>query len=304
MLRKNRPHANHKTAGVVLISVLAVTAVLAAIAWQMVSRQSLLVSGASSASFRTQAFEYLVGGEHYVRQLLVEDWQDEGSRVFDSEDEDWGVTRPPFQVPGGSMEMRVWDLQSRFNLNAAQAHEATLRLILQAHKIPEAVIPEWLDWIDADDQTRAPGAEDMELLLRSPAIRSANQLAAHRTEFQMLPTMADTPFSEVGPLLIALPTDELAININTAGSELLKALGVPQSLADTLTSGERKFTSIDEVGELEVGQGATYFVVTSNYFAVWGEVEIGERRARMESRLYRSPSDGSVHLIGRNLESA
>ena len=299
----NRTRASRKTSGVVLISVLAVTAVLAAIAWQMVSRQSLLVSGVSSSSFRTQAYEYLLGGEHYARQLLVEDWQDEGSRVFDSEDEDWAVTRPPFQIPGGSMEMRVWDLQSRFNLNAAEAHEATLRLIVQAHKIPEAVIPEWLDWIDADDQAREPGAEDMQLLLRSPAIRSANQFAAHRTEFQMLPTMADTPFSEVETLLIALPTEQLAININTVGPELLNALGVPQSLAETLTSGERKFTNIDDVGELEVGQGATYFVVTSNYFAVWGEVEIAGRRARMESRLYRSPSDGSVHLIGRNLES-
>ena len=293
-----------KSAGVVLISVLAVTAVLAAIAWQMVSRQSLLISGAISASFRTQAYEYLLGGEHYARQLLVEDWQDEQSRAYDSEDEDWAVARPPFQIPGGGMKMRVWDLQSKFNLNAAEAHEAVLRLILRAHKIPEAVASEWLDWIDEDDQTRLSGAEDMELLLGNPGIRSANQLATHRTELRVLPSMAGIPFEEIEPLLVALPTAELGININTAGPELLNLLGVPQSLAETLTSGERKFTNIDALNELETGQGTAHFVVKSSYFAVWGEVEIEGRRARMESRLYRSPKDGSVHLIGRNLESA
>lgn len=295
---------NLRQSGVVLISVLAVTAVLAAIAWQMVARQSLVVSGASTASFRIQARAYLMGAEHYARQLLAEDWQDENSRAFDSEDEDWAVTRPPFQIPGGTMQMRILDLQSRFNINAIEDHEPEFRMLLEAHKMPQLLIAQWLDWIDEDSEPRGPGAEDMELLLQAPAFRSADQIAGHFSELRILPAMREAPLADFKHMLVALPTTELSININTVGSELLEALGMPPSLAKTLTAGKRRFQSLDEINELEVGQGTRYFDVTSSYFAVRGEVQIAGKRARMESRLYRSPEDGSLYLLGRNLESA
>ena len=290
--------------GVVLISVLAVTAVLAAIAWQMVARQSLVLSGASAASFRIQAEQYLLGAEHYARQLLVEDWRNEASRAFDSEDEKWSAARPPFQIPGGTMKLRIFDLQARFNINAIEAYESEFRTLLNTHKIPESAIVQWLDWIDEDSEPRGPGTEDMELLLQEPALRSADQIAGHVSELRYMPAMRDTPLAEIEHLLVALPTTDLSININTVGPELLEALGLSQSLADTLTAGERKFHSLDEINELDAGEGSGYFGVTSNYFAVWGEVEIAGKRARIESRLYRKPDDGSVHLLGRNFESA
>ena len=292
-----------RQAGVVLISVLAVTAVIAAIAWQMVSRQTLVVAGMSSASFGLQSQEYLLGAEQYAKQLLVEDWQDEDTRVFDSEIEDWAATRPPFSIPGGSIEMRVWDLQSRFNLNALESQEAAFQTILNTHKIPVEVASEWLDWIDEDIESRTPGAEDMELLLHEPALRSANAPAAHASEIRMLPSMMEVSYAEIESLIVALPSTTLEININTAEAELLEALGVSRANAESITSGERKFTNLDEVTELGAGEGSAFFVVASSFFAVWAEIVIGEHRARMESWLYRSPDDGSVHLLGRNLES-
>ena len=295
--------AHTRQRGVVLISVLAVTAVLAAIAWQMVSRQSLVVASMSSASFGLQSQEYLLGAEQYAKQLLVEDWQDEDSRAFDSAAEDWAVTRPPFQIPGGTMEMRVWDLQSRFNLNAMESQEAAFQSLLDTHKIPVAVTSEWLDWIDEDLESRTPGAEDMELLLHEPALRSPNTLAAHASEIRMLPSMIEVPYEEVEPLIVALPSTTLEININTIEPELLEALGISSAVADSITSDDRKYTNLDEVTELEAGQGSGYFVVTSSYFGVWAEIEIGGNRARIESWLYRNPNDGSVHLLGRDLES-
>lgn len=295
--------ASERQKGVVLISVLAVTAMIAAIAWQMVSRQSVVVAGMSSASFSLQAQEYLIGAEQYAKQLLVEDWQDEDSRAFDSEVEDWAAERPPFRIPGGTIEMRVWDLQSRFNLNAMESQQTSFQTILNAHKIPLAVTSEWLDWIDEDLESRMPGAEDLELLLHEPAFRSANALATHASELRMLPSMIDVRYADIEPLIIALPTTSLEININTVEPELLEALGISSAIAKSIASAERRFTSLDEVAELEAGQGSDFFVVTSKYFGVWAEVEIGEKRARMESWLHRNPDDGSVHLLGRNLES-
>ena len=290
--------------GVVLISVLAVTAVIAAIAWQMVSRQSLVVMSASGASFTVQAQEYLIGAEQYARQLLFEDWEDEASRAFDSEDEDWAEPRAPFEIPGGSIEIRLWDLQSKFNLNAAQTQPEVFEALLTNHKMPVEIAAEWADWIDEDQESGTPGAEDMELLLHDPAMRSANALAADPSEIRFLPTMLDAYNAEFGELFITLPSINLQININTVEPELLEALGFEPAVAEGITSGERNFASIDEVNLLEAGEGSDYFVTTSSFFAVRAEVEIGGNRARLESHLYRNPEDGAVSLIGRNFESA
>ena len=292
-----------RQAGVVLISVLAVTAIIAAIAWQMVSRQSLVVASAGSAGFAIQSQEYLIGVEQYVRQLLFEDWEDEETRLFDSETEDWAATRPPFEVPGGSIAMRVWDMQSRFNLNAVDTRPEVFQTLLINHKMPAEIGTEWLDWIDEDDELREHGAEDMELLLLAPALRSPNALAAHESELRFLPAMFDAYNEDFEALLVALPTTTLKINVNTVTPELLVALGHEPAIAEAITEGEREYESVDDVNLLEAGEGSDYFVVTSDYFAVWAEVEIGNQRARLESYLYRHPEKGSVHLLGRNLES-
>ena len=293
-----------KQQGVVLISVLAVTAVIASIAWQMVSRQSMVVMSAGSAGFAIQSQEYLIGVEQYVRQLLVEDWQDEASRLFDSEAEDWAATRAPFDIPNGAIEMRVWDMQSKFNVNAAQTQPQAFQSMLESLQMPVEIASEWADWVDEDQESGTPGAEDMELLLQVPALRSANAQAAHESEVRFLPAMFDTYNDEFGDLLVALPSINLQLNINTVQSELLQALGFEPAVADAITSGEREYKSVDDVNLLEAGEGSEYFVTTSSFFAVWAEVEIDQKRARLESFLYRSPDDGSVHLLGRNLESA
>ncbi|MCY4040371.1 MAG: type II secretion system minor pseudopilin GspK [Gammaproteobacteria bacterium] len=290
--------------GVVLISVLAVTAVIAAIAWQMVSRQSLVVASASGASFTLQAQEYLIGAEQYARQLLAEDWQDEASRLFDSEDEDWATTRAPFEIPGGEIEIRVWDMQSKFNLNAADTQPDAFQALLTHFQMPADIASEWADWIDEDAESRTPGAEDMELLLQMPALRSANALAADASEIRFLPTMLDAYNDEFGELLVALPTINLELNINTVEATLLEALGFEPAVAEAIVSGERNYENVEDVDLLEAGEGSAYFVTTSRFFAVQAQVAINDRRARMESHLYRSPQDGTVHLVGRNFESA
>ncbi len=292
-----------KDRGVVLISILTVTAVIAAIAWQMMSRQALLVEGMGAAKFALQAREYLLGAEQYARQLLVQDWQDTESRSFDSEAESWAATNPPFPVPGGTINMRVEDLQSRFNLNAVATHPEHFQSILGFLKIPSGVASEWLDWTDEDLESGTPGAEDPELLLQVPPLRSANAPAVHKTELRIMPSMNDAhSYDELEPLVVALPSATLAININTVGSKLLQALGVEPSVAEFFTAGKREITHLEEVTAFEAGGADTLFVVTSSYFSLWAEVAIGGQRARIESWLYRNPNDGSVQLIARSLE--
>ena len=289
--------------GVVLISVLAVTAVIAAIAWQMVSRQNLVVASASGANFTLQSQEYLIAAEQYARQLIVEDWQDEASRLFDSEKEAWAATRAPFEIPGGTIEMRVWDMQSKFNINAADTQPEAFQALLNSFQIPTGIASEWADWIDEDQESRTPGGEDMELLLQVPALRSANALAADASEVRFLPAMLDAYNAEFAELLVALPSINLELNINTVEAELLEALGFESAVAEAIVSGDRSYENIEDVDMLEAGEGSAYFVTTSRFFAVWAQVEIDSSRARMESYLYRNPKDGNVRLIGRNFES-
>ncbi len=302
----DRPLQQHsrRELGVVLISVLAITAVIAAIAWQMVSRQSLVVASASVASFALQSQEYLIGAEQYARQLIFEDWQDEASRLFDSEQEAWAATRAPFEIPGGTIEMRVWDMQSKFNINAADTQPEAFQALLTSFQIPADIASEWADWIDEDQESRSPGAEDMEMLLQVPALRSANALAADASEIRFLPAMLDAYDDEFAELLVALPSINLELNINTVEAELLEALGFESAVAEAIVSGDRNYENIEDVDMLEAGEGSAYFVTTSRFFAVQAQVEIGDSRARMESHLYRDPEDGTIRLIGRNFESA
>lgn len=201
--------------------------------------------------------------------------------------------------------MRIWDMQSKFNLNAGETQAQAFEAMLASHDIPLEAALEWYDWIDEDMESREPGAEDTELLLQVPALRSANSLSVHRSELRSLPAMFDVTdeFSEFEALFVTLPSINLQLNINTVSPELLEALGFEPAVAEAITSGDREYTSLEDVDMIEAGEGTEFFVVTSNYFAVWAELRMGEQRARIESYLYRHPDDGRVYLLGRNLEA-
>jgi general secretion pathway protein K len=105
------------TRGVVLLTTLLILALLAAYAWQMVGRHTLLIAQYRQGFTGDQALTYALGAETFARQILFQDWS-EGGTQKDTLQEMWAQAPPPFEVENGSIEIQARDLQGCFNLNS------------------------------------------------------------------------------------------------------------------------------------------------------------------------------------------
>ena len=114
----------------VLLSVLLILALLSAITYQMVGRQSLVVAQARQTFSGDQALEYALGGEAFARQILYEDWSQTGQGV-DNLTEAWAQPLAPFEVEDGFLEIQIRDLNGCFNLNSVAQGDVSSGLSLR-----------------------------------------------------------------------------------------------------------------------------------------------------------------------------
>ena len=143
--------------GVALVSVLLIVAVTTALAYEIANRHAFGVAISRQMLEASQAREYALGGEQYLRQVLYADWEDETTRAKDTLLEDWSTATQAFEVDDGSIELRVVDLQARFNLNSvvgAGGPENTARLkrLFTHLELDPSAVDAWVDWIDGDQE--------------------------------------------------------------------------------------------------------------------------------------------------------
>jgi general secretion pathway protein K len=110
-------HSRRLNRGVVLITTLLVLALLAALAWQMVGRHTILIAQYRQGFAGDQALAYALGAETFARQILHQDWVEGGPRK-DTLLEMWAQAVPPFEVDNGFLEIQARDLHGCFNLNS------------------------------------------------------------------------------------------------------------------------------------------------------------------------------------------
>lgn len=298
-----RPTAR-RTSGVALVSVLLVVALASAFASQMISRQALTVAHARQVFDGAQAREYALGAEAYARQLLFEDWTTDNT--VDTLLEAWSLPTQPFEIEGGVIELAIADLERRFNLNSVTVPRNLERLKrLMAHlELDPNLADAWLDWIDRDETVYGFGAEDDEYLLAEPAYRAANQAAAGASTMLAVKGFTMDVHERLSPYVALLPVNELKVNVNTGGADVLRSLGNSLTLeeAEALTETPREFRDIPKASEQYAGlaDSAETLTVTSAFFEVRVRVELGESRAELISMLHRDPNTGRVHLLGRD----
>ncbi len=318
---------SRRQGGVALVSVLLVVAVAIALAYQMVSRQGLNIVHSRQILDGSQARQYALGGEQYARQLLYADWEEEKTRNKDTLLEEWaGISSSqgeqdappleheagiamPFEIEDGTLEIRIEDLGARFNLNSvagsggAQNLARLKRLLTHLNLDPNAA-DAWLDWIDEDQNVQGFGAEDSDYLLREPARRSANQRAAHVSEFLVAASLSLEEFARLRPHLATLPVAELRINVNTATEALLATVAPNFSPAqlDLLMASPREFSSIEAViaDYAALGASASVLAVASEFFRVQVRVQFGEARSELTSAIHRDPASGTLTLLSRS----
>lgn len=284
---------------------LLVVALASALASQMVSRQALTVAHARQVFDGAQAREYAFGAEAFARQLLFEDWSTDSTR--DTLLEAWSLPGEPFEIEGGLIELTVVDLERRLNLNAVNQPENLQRLkqLMANLELDPNLADAWRDWIDWDEAIYGFGAEDEDYLLAAPPYRAANQAAASTTSMLAVKGFSGAVHERLAPFVAALPVEQLKVNVNTAGAEVLRTLGnsLTPEVIEVMLDSPREFRNVAEAKTQYPGLAASEDVLTviSEFFEVRIRVELDGARAELISMLHRNPASGEIRLLRRNL---
>ena len=296
--------------GVALVSVLLVVTVATALAYAMVDRQGFTIAHSQQTLAGSQARQFALGGEQYARQILYADWEEEETRVIDTLLEEWSAPEEVFEVRGGALEIRIQDLDRRFNLNAVSGdregaqNTARLKRLLTALEIDANLADHWVDWVDADEDVTALGAEDAAHLMGDPPRRAANQRAAHVSEFVVATGLDARAFERLRPHVAVLPLDDLEVNVNTANEIVLGTLApnFTASSALRLVEQEREIARVEDITGThpELGEAVAVLTVTSAFFRVQVRAEVDGARSDLTSLLHRNPESGAMTLLWRS----
>ena len=296
--------------GVALVTVLLVVAVATALAYAMVDRQGFTIAHSRQTLAGSQARQFALGGEQYARQILYADWEDEETRAIDTLLEEWSAPEEAFEVRGGSLEIRIQDLERRFNLNAVSGdregaqNAARLKRLLAALEIDANLADRWVDWVDADQDVTALGSEDAAHLMGDPPRRAANQRAAHVSEFVVATGLDAEAFERLRPHVAALPVDDLHVNVNTANEIVLGTLApnFTASGALRLVEQEREIARVEDITGThpELGEAVAVLSVQSAFFRVQVRAEVDGARTDLTSLLHRHPETGALTLLWRS----
>ena len=317
----NRPPPQHRQRGVALITALLIAALVTVAAVAMVSRQQLDIRRTGNMLEADQAYLYALGAETLAAQVLKEDKK---LTQTDSLQDVWAQPLPPTLVEGGSIGGGMEDLQGRFNLNnlvisggkdAGKPDQVQVK-ILQRLLNQISVAQEKLnlspflanritDWIDADLNSLADGAEDLDYLGLEVPYRAANRLMASPSELAAVLGLSLEEVSALMPFVTALP-EPTAININTAPEMVLLSLHeeITPRIASELAELrlESPFETADAFvkklkDDYEITLDPTLVSVSSEYFLVSSDASIGRTSLRLYSLLARK--DNGIHVLSR-----
>ena len=147
------------------------------------------------------------------------------------------------------------------------------------------------------------GAEDQEYLLLELPYRAANRYMSDISELRLVKGFDRNVISLLLPHVTVLPT-RTPINVNTATEVVLQALHTELNSGDVGVliedRGESGYQNLEEFLEHDALAGLTLDVevdVSSDYFRVLTDVQVGQGQARLESLLARD--DSEVRVIYR-----
>jgi general secretion pathway protein K len=227
--------------GLALITAMLVVAIAATTAAYLSLDQQIWTRQAQNLSDRAQAEVVRAGALEWAITILAKDARDSQS---DDLTEDWAKDLPPLAVEGGQVAGRIIDAQGKFNLNnllrggkPSPPDIGAFRHLLQSLQINPDLTDAVIDWIDADSNASAAGAEDIDYLQLPTPYRAANQPLQSVEELRLVRGFTREMVDKLLPLVTALPppTD---VNVNTAPKEILGAVyyTLPASAIGTLIS--------------------------------------------------------------------
>ena len=296
--------------GIALVSVLLVVAIASALAFGLVERQGFSIAHSRQSLAGSQARQFAIGGEQYARQVLYADWEDEEGREIDTLLEEWAAPSEQFEVEGGAVDVRIQDMERRFNLNAVVGgaegaqNAARLKRLLATLSIDPNLADRWVDWVDDDGDVTTFGLEDAERLLDDPPRRTANQPAVHVSEFAVATGLDREAFARLRPHVAVLPLNALRVNVNTANEVVLSTLApnFDASGALALVEREREIARVEDITATHaaLGEAVGVLSVRSAFYRIQVRAEVDGARSELTSLVYRDPEDGRLRLLWRS----
>lgn len=225
-----RARAQDGQGGTVLLTVLAIVAVMSAVAVSVVDDIRFGVRQAANIELREQAFWFALGAEEFTKHVIWQDWQDEPARS--TRQDAWARDGVRFPIDGGYISGAVYDGGNCFNLNSVvqtgdnddlvvrdgglEQFRSLLLALAFGPSDAERLGNVLVDWIDSDRATRPRGGEDDHYSRLTPPYRAANTHLADVSELRSLRGFDEDVYQTLRPYVCALPGNGPSrINVNT-----------------------------------------------------------------------------------------
>ena len=301
--------------GVALITIMLVVAIATVIAAELVSRVHFHIQRASQKHAQAQAYQFALGGEELVRQILH---LDNEKTDYDHLNESWSKLKPKYEFDQGILIIQVQDLHSRLNINnlinsKGKADEVVLeqfRSLFNQLSIDIALLNTLIDWLDPDTTPIALNSEDNGYLVLDRPYRTANARLVHLSELTLLQGWDHATVEKLAPFITALP-GPTKINVNTAPARVLATLAKNFSVlaAEKMAASRgpegsdnmNAFLAHESLAGLKIN--TSQGTINSEYFAIYIESRFADRTIKLQTRLHRNISDGKIQLISRDRSS-
>lgn len=216
---------HHQQRGVALLIVLLIITIMVVLASKMALTGRMDIARISDVKVQSDNWQRLLSAEQLALSALRYSMQD-STRL--SLNQKWAqkVTLP---IDGGSISGQIADASRCFNLNALgqpddssnQSMVQTLFYrLLMVEKVPaqkaKMIAAATRDWIDSDSSALAGGGEDD--VYQDDGYKTANTMLVDVSQWREVRGVDEQIYQRISPLLCALPTQRLRIDINTLES--------------------------------------------------------------------------------------
>ena len=268
-----------RTRGAALVLAMLIAAIAATVAVSLAAGQQQWLAGVALRNEQVQAQALAQAGVQWARQIMFEDAR---TTQIDHLGEPWALTLPATPIENGSIEGRIVDAQGLLNVNALGSAgapgalgRARFERLFTRLGLPRAPLDVIADWVDADSDTRASGAEDAWYRQQASPSLAANAPLVRLAELSALRGFTPEAATALAPYLTALPV-ETKLNVNTAPPAVLAAAieGLDGGALSSLVASRRArpFASIADFRarlplDASIDNEAA-FTVASEYFLV------------------------------------
>lgn len=315
--------ARHRQHGIALLSVLLALSLMVILASEISTafRQQLVRS--QSRQSLDQAYWYALSGEQLAIVVLQKTFAADPKTI--ALDQPWATENSQFPVDGGTIAGHLRDARGCFNLNAlgkmgssrtgsgtipeVQVFEALLRYLGLAREDAGQIARSTRNWINSNEQANS-GASDSDYAALPLPYLSGKAPMRDVSEWRAVAGVSQPVAERVMPFLCALPSTELAVNINTIPAdqpELLAALYIdklPVDQAARVLNNRPKSgwdTVADFLSQPDLANFASTGVnqrltVTSQYFIATVNATAGDSTMPLSSLLMHSVGSGNPRI--------